>query len=426
MKNCEEMSNTIPTTTADLYAVVDLTKKKANTNLERSKETNSETPIYHVLDREDSTSSNNYTESEDKASYSSDMYSKIDLGKKRNSSRNKVGQREQEMRSTKTKIDHHKLLKNNGKNRTHNCLVYFAIVAVIVSMIMIVAVMVIIFAVTYQKIDSLEESLRKTVNNNLNSSVEQIKMSIADDAPEKPFLYLDSFKSPCLEIRKSYSNFSDRYIVASPTGPLLSVYCDMNRTFGGNSTGWIRIAKLDVNNCPSGMQKKYINTMDTCVVTEDRAGCTEIHYSVYDIQYTMVTGRVHAYQIGNLDGFRAADEARTSPRTSNNLSSNYLDGVSITANGKHVWSFAAGCECNDEKPNFIGEKYICDGIVFKQGKPKSYYHNFLWENQQCQNSSSWFYSDLDSTTADIEVRICRDQERTDEDLGITAIELYIQ
>ena len=65
----------------------------------------------------------------------------------------------------------------------------------------------------------------------------------------------------------------------SSTGVLRSVYCDMNRTFGGNSTGWMRVAELDVNNCPPGLRHEITSSVHTCVVIEKNADCcTEINY----------------------------------------------------------------------------------------------------------------------------------------------------
>ena len=55
----------------------------------------------------------------------------------------------------------------------------------------------------------------------------------------------------------------------SSTGVLRSVYCDMNRTFGGNSTGWMKIAELDVNNCLPGPRRQITNTVNTCVVIDE-------------------------------------------------------------------------------------------------------------------------------------------------------------
>ena len=61
----------------------------------------------------------------------------------------------------------------------------------------------------------------------------------------------------------------------------------------------------------------------------------------------------------------------------------------------------------------------------------------LWDGQQCDNNEGtcctgantlpWFSVDLpDSTSDDIEVRICHDQDTTDEDSPIQLLELYVQ
>ena len=62
---------------------------------------------------------------------------------------------------------------------------------------------------------------------------------------------------------------------------LRSVYFDFDGTFGGNSTGWMRLAELDVNNYPPGLRHEISNSVNTCTVIEDNAGCKEIIFPVY-------------------------------------------------------------------------------------------------------------------------------------------------
>ena len=60
----------------------------------------------------------------------------------------------------------------------------------------------------------------------------------------------------------------------------------------------------------------------------------------------------------------------------------------------------------------------------------------LWDGQQCDNEGTcctgantppWFRVELpDSTSDDIEVRICHDQDTNDEDSPIQLLELYVQ
>jgi len=119
----------------------------------------------------------------------------------------------------------------------------------------------------------------------------------------------------------------------------------MIRHFCGNSAGWMRVAELDANNCSPGLTHAITNSANTCVVTEDNAGCTEIIYPVYNIRYTHITGRIRGYQVRSLDGFVSYNNRIPRPNIFTNLNNNYLDGVSISTNGQHVWSFAAGCDC---------------------------------------------------------------------------------
>ena len=410
------MSNTA-SPCADLYAVVDLTKRKAKTE-----NATLEIPVYHVLE---STASNKDTEAEEKASNTNDMYSVVDLSKKSSAAKKKIVLC-REKKVSMSDSDHQRKMKLFGKGITYNCLALFAFIAVLVSVCVTFFIMVILFSITYQKIITLEENfleLKKDFHN-LNSSLDDTKTIIVNDAPAKTFyLYSTPFPSSCLETVKLYSNISDYYILRSSTGVLLSVYCDLNRTFGGNSTGWMRVTELDVNNCPPGMTTYTImNSTNTCVVVQCTLGCTTIRYSVHGIQYTTISGRIQAYQIGSLDGFFSPDHESA---RSSNISSNYLDGVSITAGGHHIWSFAGGCTCKmTDRPAFIGDKYICDGIVYGEGNTDI--HNFVWQYQQCHRNSSWFQSHFSPMTADIEVRICRDQDSSDENLAITSLELYIQ
>ena len=80
--------------------------------------------------------------------------------------------------------------------------------------------------------------------------------------------------------------------MTSSSGVLRRVYCDLTRTFGGNSTGWMRIAELDVNNCPSGLRRGTVNNDTTCEVSENEAGCTEILYPTSKIEYKKISGKI--------------------------------------------------------------------------------------------------------------------------------------
>ena len=239
-----------------------------------------------------------------------------------------------------------------------------------------------------------------------------------------PSSLVDNYLSSCSDISRNISFYaSGNYILRSSTGILRSIYCDFDGTFGGNSMEWIRVAELDVNNCPSGLRHERTNSVSTCVVIEDNAGCTEIIYPIHSKSYTSIAGQIRGYQVGSSDGFISYNISIPRLSSFTNVNNNYLDGVSISTNGKHVWSFAAGCNCinTNNKPTIIGQDYTCDGV-----EAKNYYNELLWPSQLCGSNSTWFYKVLPSSTTDIKVRICRDQNRGDEDLAIKTLELYIQ
>ena len=152
---------------------------------------------------------------------------------------------------------------------------------------------------------------------------------------------------------------------------------------------------------------------------EDDRGCTSIFYSSLDSPYSRICGQIRAYKIGTPDGFRWQPVNR-----------NYLDGVSITLSTStsktHVWSFAAGrLSCTDNKPSFIGNNFACDMSPYYP--LETLCEPLLWKSQQYgTNVSSWLKELLFPLVSDIEVRVCRDQMRFDEDLAITTLEFYVQ
>ena len=79
--------------------------------------------------------------------------------------------------------------------------------------------------------------------------------------------------------------------------------------FAGNSTGWMKVAEVDVNNCPSRLRSHALNCVKTCIVNQDTQAAT-LRYPVHDIQYTAISVRVHAYPIGTLYGFFSLNETK--------------------------------------------------------------------------------------------------------------------
>ena len=253
------------------------------------------------------------------------------------------------------------------------------------------------------------------------------------------YLLVDNYHSSCLTIAQlNLSHVSGNYILRSSAGILMSVFCNLNMTSGNssnvtnntgvdNSTERIRVAELDVNNCPQGLRSDYVYYRKTCVVVQYEAGCTEIHYPTNNKNYTHIMGRVQGFQKSSMDCFDDIPPFKS--RLSNStIFSNYLDGVSIISNGQHIWSFAAGrCSCDNivgNKPDFVGEHFTADGSNFIA--VTGYYSKVLWESQKCGTNETMFERTIEPTASNVTVRICRDQDRSDEDFALYILDLYVQ
>ena len=83
----------------------------------------------------------------------------------------------------------------------------------------------------------------------------------------------------------------------------------------------------------------------------------------------------------------------------------------------NVWSFVARCNCSHtaNNPSIIGQDYTCDG---EEGDFN--FVEILWASQKCGENSTKV---LLSTSNDIELKICHDENRNDDDLEINTIKL---
>ena len=161
-----------------------------------------------------------------------------------------------------------------------------------------------------------------------------------------------------------------------------------------------------------------------------------------------------AYQEGTTDAFwqYAIDTTRS-------VDDNYIDGITISVGypRTHLWSFVAAnteggegahttssCPCartdvptQSVVPPFVGDDYFCEsGTENGWSEPGvRYQDNPLWDSTNCPENSSccqlndppWFCKDLGKEYRnDIEVRLCTDEEHSNEDIPLELIELYVQ
>ena len=244
------------------------------------------------------------------------------------------------------------------------------------------------------------------------------------------------------------SSPSDYYWVRASDGSAVSVYCDMTRSCGGVTGGWMRVAELDMTNsshqCPcSLMERNDSPNIRTCVRNEFLGGCSSVELSTANIQYSTVCGRIKAYQVGRPNQFRL--------RISTDIDSHYVDGVSLTYGSprQHIWTLAAArdenqtCVCSGTNgtfpPEFVGQDYFCEaGSELNQNPLRTLAsEDPLWDGDGCNragntccsfNNPPWFYKQLPQpTTDDIEMRVCRHTYIIrGNDVAIEIVEMYVK
>ncbi len=156
-----------------------------------------------------------------------------------------------------------------------------------------------------------------------------------------------------------------------------------------------------------------------CHKASAEGGCATKVFSTGGRRFSEVSGQVLAYQQGTPDAFGAENGG--------------LDTISIwTTSGIHIWTYAVGmtqlmeaaCPCyfpcssrcppadGTPAPNYLGENFYCDS-----GNPEcdgNIYDTFY--PQRLFEGAAPFTRYIGSTFADIEVRVCLDQEAWDEDI----------
>ena len=242
----------------------------------------------------------------------------------------------------------------------------------------------------------------------------------------------------CVDVLSS-SLPSGYYMVRSSSESIVSVYCNMTLSCGGRTGGWIRVTQLDFSDtnipCPISLSEHLINNVRACRRAESTSGCSRnTYFTSHKINYSIVCGRVRGYQTGSSDGFEQfINDMLVS--TTRLLNSTYLDGISLTRRNltQHIWSLAATsyfvlngitrrCSCDSGKPSFVRSHFSCDEESMQDSM------EVLWDGEGCRNhDDTWFYRQLpEATTDDIEMRVCRDEDRDNEDILIQSVDIYIQ
>ena len=215
---------------------------------------------------------------------------------------------------------------------------------------------------------------------------------------------------------------------------------------------WYRVANLNMTDptqqCPSAWRLYNTSGVRACGRPATTGPSCPATFYQTGRQYSKVCGRIIGYQKGSPDAFNII------PPLVNSLDNYYMDGISITHGNltSHIWTYAAGvtegtdlsnptpdCPCVSieaaKEPDYIGNNYYCES-----GNSASSYtfdllysSDPLWDGQQCEGqccrngkSPPWFSVEISNTTTDdIEVRVCGDEGTSNEDTPIQLMEIYV-
>ena len=258
----------------------------------------------------------------------------------------------------------------------------------------------------------------------------------------------------CTEIKRLWpKSTSGYYTIATESGQAKVVYCQMGRLCGSRGP-WTRIAYLDMSNpmhkCPRTLREYGANGVRVCGRPVTRTGsCASVFFDSPGRPYSKVCGRVTGYQFYTPSAAQA--------QAGKSINTFYVDGVSLTKGSpqQHVWTFMAGladrnlplvyaCPCahrtSQKSPSFVGKDYFCEaghpGFPGRPLKRVLITSDPLWDGKSCGPSevpccnvpgSPWFYKSFPKPSTDfLEMRVCCDQDTSDEDSPVGNYEIYVQ
>ena len=224
----------------------------------------------------------------------------------------------------------------------------------------------------------------------------------------------------------------------------MQVYCDMEGANCGGEGGWTRVFRLNMTDpssqCPTGFSLTTQNGIRFCTRNNTAAGCTGISTENIGHSYTQVCGFARGYSFYTPDAFSATGRTSSEP-----LSGNYVDGVSITYGipQNHLWTYAASfsenghCPCNPGTiPSYVGSNYYCESGASGSPQLVWYTDDPLWDGMLCRGTEGpcctstslpWFNRNMLNPTADdILIRVCLDEISDNENIGLERVEIYIK
>ena len=208
---------------------------------------------------------------------------------------------------------------------------------------------------------------------------------------------------------------ADPPTTAAPTEPPTASTCSPSCSAGGS--GWVQVANLNMSdanqNCPPGFRLVTNGPTVAPRACGRSTDCSSVTYQTYGIEYSQVCGRVYGYRENTPD-----------PLNSDNFETSYVDGVSLTHGSprQHIWTFAGSLVYSFFPA--IGNDFFCTAQERAWVTPDTCASGC----SSCTPSSPpWFCKTLPQpTTDDIELRVCGDEDISNEDTPIDRVEIYIR
>ena len=250
--------------------------------------------------------------------------------------------------------------------------------------------------------------------------------------------------SSCNEIYQHNiaSRGNDGHYWINTTQGLHEVKCKMGLQCGGVEGGWMQVVDVNMTHdksCP-GAWRKITSPRKICVGGVN-AGCDSAHFHTRGVRYQHICGQTKSYQKGTPDAFNHG-------KSTKGIDEIYVDGISITLGSprQHIWTYSGGsykdesaCPCapnsGHNPPTFINSFYYCESGTNSPAKYETFYlSDQLWDGQNCPANSGccaqlgmpWFYRRTPVPLSEnIEVRICKDEQHSNEDIAIEEMEIYI-
>ena len=233
------------------------------------------------------------------------------------------------------------------------------------------------------------------------------------------------------------------YRVRSSNCSFILKYCSTNTALSCNGVpgDWRRIAYLSNNSspveCPIGFELiNDPNVPALCKRNPTGTRCSSVTYSTHGNSYSQVCGTIHGSYFGNPDGFDSHSSIRS--RSANTpLNDNYVDGISLTHGSfseHRIWTLTATVDfanptdicsvCASNKPIYVGMDYFCDVVkeCNSNCSPRQ-----IWDSGQCIGNNTFYKNLTQSTSDDIEMRVCTDQTAVnpaDEDIFLSFVEIF--